>query len=93
LIEYLPQKILVANAEKIAPVVIYQTVKHDGKMVEESMEKYHIMDQFDYGKTELITKLTINLPEISLITYVIPYCLNFLKLAAISCQKQTSIPY
>ena len=37
LIEHLPQRILVVNAEKIAPVVIYETVKKID-MVEESKE-------------------------------------------------------
>jgi hypothetical protein len=62
LIEHLPQKILVLNAEHIAPIVIYDTVVGKGEMVEESKESLQTRDSFDYGRTELIGKLSQNLP-------------------------------
>lgn len=62
LIEHLPQKILVLNAQHIAPIVIYDTVVEKGQMVEESKEILQTKDRFDYGRTELIGKLSQNLP-------------------------------
>ncbi len=62
LIEHLPQKILVLNAQHIAPIVIYDTVVEKDQMVEESKEILQTKDRFDYGRTELIGKLSQNLP-------------------------------
>ncbi len=61
LIEYLPEKILVLHAEKIAPVVIYSTRKND-RMVEENHSQQPEKDEFDYTKAELISKLSSSLP-------------------------------
>jgi hypothetical protein len=66
-VEYLPERLLAKNAETILPIIIF----------EESTEKN--VKKFDLGRTMLMNQIVKNLPESSLVVYILPFSLKYLE--------------